>query len=42
MGLTLEAAAVLKGGRANSEGVFLSVQPLLGANDDSARVHSFL
>jgi hypothetical protein len=39
MGLTLEAAAVLKGGCANGEGVFLPAQARLRANDDNARDH---
>jgi hypothetical protein len=42
MGLTLEAASVLKGGRANGEGVFLAAHALLGANDYSVREHLFM
>jgi hypothetical protein len=38
MGLTLEAATVLKGWRAHREGVFLPAQALLRANDDSAHL----
>jgi hypothetical protein len=39
MGLTLEAAAVLKGRCANGEGVILPAQARLRANDDNARDH---
>jgi hypothetical protein len=38
MGLTLKAATVLKGGRADVEGVFLPAQAFLGANDDSSHL----
>jgi hypothetical protein len=38
MGLTLEAATVLEGGRADGEGVFFPAQALLRANDDSAHL----
>jgi hypothetical protein len=39
MGLALEAAIVLEGGRADGEGVSHPAQALLRANDDFARDH---
>jgi hypothetical protein len=36
--LTLEAVAALESGRTNGEGVFLSAQALVRANDDYAHL----